>query len=91
MDTVRERALRLVTQLRSDLYSNTGKPVREMRMVERDDWKLLVNMSHPCAGGGMRGVIVRRLDVEDICERFGWNEVAAALDADWSATNGAAR
>jgi len=92
VDTVRERALKLVTQLRADLYSNTGKPTREMKMVERDDFKLFVNMSQNCAGSWkMRGVVVRRLDGEEVCERFGWTEVAAALDADWTAANGAAR
>jgi len=84
MSETRERALAFVVRNRHGLrlYSNTGKPTKEMRLEEGDGWKVLVNMSQPCAGEGQRGVIVRKLDGEEVCERFSWIELA---EANWSA------
>jgi len=80
MSETRERALAFVVRNRHELrlYSNTGKPTKDMRLEEGDGWKVIVNMSQPCAGEGQRGVIVRKLDGEEICERFSWIELAEA-------------
>lgn len=79
MRTTRDRALQLVVGLRDRLFEAGVTPTADLKIERGEDWEVLVNMSQPCAGNNKRGVCVRKLDGEPVCERFSWVELRWAV------------